>query len=147
MVEIQRDNRNVRKIKRTRLLKKYNREKKESLDQMIEELKQKVSAKTQRLTRYRKRQNQYYQNKLFRKDCKKFYDCLWHTYPNVMNAPDEEEVENFWGEIYVKKVQHNEQACWIKDRYQQNPRMEWSPVCEKDITEALRKMLKWKAPG
>jgi hypothetical protein len=55
LVEIQRDNRKVTNIKRTRLLKKYNVEAKESLDQLIEELKQKVSAKTQRLSRYRKR--------------------------------------------------------------------------------------------
>ena len=41
-------------IKRTRLLKKYNIEKIEELDQLIEELKQKVSAKTQRLSRYKK---------------------------------------------------------------------------------------------
>ena len=48
---------------RTRLPKKYNIEKKENLDQVIEELEQKVSAKTQQLSRYMKRQNQYYQNK------------------------------------------------------------------------------------
>ena len=58
-------------IKRTRLLKKYNIEKTEELDQLIEVLKQKVSAKTQRLFRYREIQKQYYQNKLFRTDCKK----------------------------------------------------------------------------
>ena len=52
-------------INRTRLLKKYNIEKREELGQLIEELKQKVSAKTQRLSGYRKRQNKYYQNKLF----------------------------------------------------------------------------------
>jgi hypothetical protein len=46
-VEIQRDNRKGMNIKRTRLLKKYNIEKKESLDQLTEELKQKVSAKMQ----------------------------------------------------------------------------------------------------
>ena len=51
LVEIRRDDRKVSNIKRTRLLKKYNIETKESLDQRIEELKQKVSAKTQRLSR------------------------------------------------------------------------------------------------
>jgi hypothetical protein len=45
LVEIQRDNRKVTNIKRTRLLKKYNNEVKESLDQVIEELKHKVSNK------------------------------------------------------------------------------------------------------
>jgi hypothetical protein len=76
--------------------------KEENLDQLIEELQQKVSAKTQRLSRYKKRQNQYYQNKLFKKDCKKFYNCLRQIYPNVKNAPDKEKVENFWKEIYEK---------------------------------------------
>jgi hypothetical protein len=34
-----------------------------------------------------------------------------------------------------------------KKQYQQNPGMEWSPVCEKYVTEALRATLNWKAPG
>ena len=38
-VEIRRDNRKVMNIRRTRLLKKYNIEKTEELDQLIEELK------------------------------------------------------------------------------------------------------------
>jgi hypothetical protein len=76
LVEIRRDNRKVMSIKRTRLLKKYNIEKTEELDQLTEKLKQKVSAKTQRLSRYRKRQNQYYHNKLFRTDCKNFITVL-----------------------------------------------------------------------
>jgi transposase len=88
LVEIKRDNRKVQNIKRTRLFKKYNIEKEEDLNRLIEELnplspelnpicyllallahdflhvsrirvKQKVAAKTQRLSRYRKRQNQY----------------------------------------------------------------------------------------
>ena len=101
-------------INRTRLLKKYNTEKTEELDQLIEELKQNVSAKTQQLSRYRKKQNQYYQNKLFRTDCKKFYNRLRQTYPKVNNAPGREEVENFWREKYGKKVQHNGEAGWIK---------------------------------
>jgi tetrahydromethanopterin S-methyltransferase subunit B len=146
-VEIRRGNRKVMNIKRTRSLKKCNIEKTEELDQLIEELKQKVSAKTQRLSRYKKRQNQYYQNKLFRTDGKKFYNRLRQTYPNVNNAPGREEVENFWRKIYGKKVQHNREAGWIKKQYQQNPSMEWSPICVKDIEEALRTMLNWKAPG
>jgi len=55
LAEIKRDNRKVQNIKRTRLVTKCNIEKKENLDQWIEELKQNVSAKTQRLSRYRKR--------------------------------------------------------------------------------------------
>ena len=65
----------------------------------------------------------------------------------VKNAPDKEEVENFWSEIYGKEVQHNAEAHWIKNQYQQNPSMEWKLVCEKDVTEAQRTTLNWKAPG
>ena len=46
-----------------------------------------------------------------------------------------------------KKFQHNGEAGWIKNQYQQNPSMEWSPICAKDIAEALRTTLNWKAPG
>jgi hypothetical protein len=52
-----------------------------------------------------------------------------------------------FGENYMGKFQHNEEVCWIKDQYQQNPTMEWSPICEKHVEEALRKTLNWKAPG
>jgi hypothetical protein len=99
LVEIRRDKRKVMNINITRLLEKYNIEKTEELDQ----LKQKVSAKTRLLSRYRKRQNQYYQNKLFRTDSRKFYNCLRQTYPNLKNAHGKEEVEKFWRKIYGKK--------------------------------------------
>jgi len=119
-VEIQREDRKVTNIKITRLLKKYNIETKEGLYQLIEELKQKVSAKMQRLSRYKKRQTQYYQNKLFRTQCKKFYNCLRQPNPSMKNATGKEEVENFWREMYGKKVSHNVEVCWIKDQCQQN---------------------------
>jgi len=88
LVEIKRDNRKVQNIKRTRLFKKYNVEKEEDLNRLIEKVKQKAAPKTQRPSRYRKRQNQYYQNKLFRTDCKKFCIQLSQTYNSVKNGPE-----------------------------------------------------------
>jgi hypothetical protein len=73
-------------MKRIRLLSKYNTEK-ENLDKVIEEFKQQVSAKTQRLLRYRKRQNQYYQNKMFRTDCKLISQPSQTDNINVKNPP------------------------------------------------------------
>jgi len=35
------------------------------------------------------------ENKLFRTDCKKFYNRLRQPNPKVKNAPGKEEVENF----------------------------------------------------
>jgi hypothetical protein len=34
-----------------------------------------------------------------------------------------------------------------KKQYQQNPGMEWRPVCEKDFAKALKATLNLKAPG
>ena len=65
----------------------------------------------------------------------------------MKNAPDKEEVENFWREIYGKKVSHNEEACWTKNQCQQNSSMEWSQIREKDVVGALRTRLNWKTPG
>ena len=45
--EIRRDNRKLMNVKTTRLFKKYNTVKTKEMDQLIEELKQKVSTKTQ----------------------------------------------------------------------------------------------------
>jgi hypothetical protein len=47
LAEIKRNDRNTQNMKRERLLRKHTIETKENLDQVIEEFKQKVSAKTQ----------------------------------------------------------------------------------------------------
>ena len=95
LVKIQRDNRKTMNKNKAKLFKKYNIDTKEGLVQLTEELKQKISAKKQRLASYKKRQDQYYHNKLFKTECKKFYNRLGKTYPIVKDAPDKERIENF----------------------------------------------------
>jgi len=46
-----------------------------------------------------------------------------------------------------KKVQHSEEAYWIKNQCHQNPSMERRPISEMDVTEVIRMTLNWKAPG
>ena len=66
----------------------------------------------------------------------------------MKSAPEkEEEVENFWRKKYGNEVEHNREACWIKNQYQQNSSMEWSSVYKKDVVESLGTTLNWKAPG
>ena len=47
LAQIKRDKMKTKIMKRKRLLRKYNKEEEENLDQVIEELKQKISAKIQ----------------------------------------------------------------------------------------------------
>jgi len=76
------------------------------LDQVIEEPKQRMSAKTQRLSGQGKRQKQCYQSKMFRTDSKKFCSFLKQKNINEKSAPTKEEIQDFWKEIFGKKVQH-----------------------------------------
>ena len=50
------------------------------------------------------------------------------------------------GNIWERSSTYGE-AHWIENQYQQNPSMEWNPICEKDVADALRTTLNWKAPG
>jgi len=77
---------------------------------MIEELKQRVSAKTLRLSGQGKRQKRYCQNEMFRTDNRKFCSFLRQKIINEKNAPTKEEIQDFWKEIIGRKVQHTEDA-------------------------------------
>jgi len=89
-------------MKRNGLLRINNIKERENLDQFIEELKQKVSAKMQRFSRYRQRQNQYYQNKMFRTDCKNFTTFSDRKIPMCkMHQPKKK--QRTFGEKYLGK--------------------------------------------
>jgi len=62
--------------KRGRFFKKYRLTNAREVAQLTETLKQKVQAKAQRIRRYEKRETQYYQNKMFKEDTKRFYRNL-----------------------------------------------------------------------
>ena len=62
-VKIEEKEKKTQNMKRKRLLRKYNIQKKENLGLGIEQLKQKVPGKTLRLSRHRKTQNHCYHNK------------------------------------------------------------------------------------
>ena len=59
----------------TQIEKKYN-VKKKGLNVVIEELKQRVTAKAAKLRRFEQRANQYRQNRMFQNDQKKLYQEL-----------------------------------------------------------------------
>jgi len=87
---------------------KYNKEKGENFDRL------KSLNKEQQ---QRRNDCQDTGNKMFRTDCKKFYNLPTQTNTNK-NAQTKEETENSWKEIYLKKAQHNEEVYWIKKKCQ-----------------------------
>jgi hypothetical protein len=82
-----------------------------------------------------------------RTDCKKFINFLRQKNTKEKTAPTKKEIKNFWKEIFGKNIKHNEEAYWIKNQCQQNASTEWSPISEMEVTQVLRMMQNWKAPG
>ena len=81
--------------------------------QLTETLKQKVQAKAQRIRRYKKRETNYSQNKMFKEDTKKFYRNLDMKNLEAREPPSMAEAETYWKSLWGE-AQHNERAEWIR---------------------------------
>ena len=94
--------------------RKYNiRQKGEKV--VIEELKQRLQAKSAKLKRYEQRIHRYQVNRLFQQDQKRVYQQLNGTSSSFNEARhDAEESQRFWRDIWRKEVLHNENAEWLK---------------------------------
>lgn len=67
---------------------------------MREKLKQEIQAKAQIIRRFVKRNNINRQNKVFKKDAKKFYRELGKKTVTVNETPCVQEVEAFWSNTW-----------------------------------------------
>jgi len=64
--------------------------------QLTETLKQIVQAKAQRIRRYKKRETQYCQSKMFKEDTKKFYRNLGMKNIEAREPPSMAETQTYW---------------------------------------------------
>lgn len=118
-----------------------------SLNEAIEELKQRVSATAQRLRRYKRRSRQFRENLLFQNDTKKFYQSIRENI-KPDNLPSQEAIESFWKNIYEQPADYNEEAHWItKIEGEEIPEMEWPEITSIDVKEAIDRTHNWKAAG
>lgn len=137
----------VRKSKGEKVAKKWLVGNGRTIEEAVEELKQRITATAQRIRRSKKRVMQYTQNKLFQNDTKKFYRSLKESI-NIETTPTQESVENFWRTIYSDDANHNNDAQWIKQAERRDtPRMIWTNITIEEVKEALAKSQNWKAAG
>ena len=130
------------------LQKKYNVNRK-GLAVVIEELKQRVTAKKAKLNRYEQRIKQYRQNRLFYIDQKRFYQEINGETRKEKILPNAEESRKFWGEIWDNAKEHNKQAEWLQQikETETYPVQENMHISKDKVEEQCRKMPNWKAPG
>ena len=137
------------KVKANKAKEKYRVERK-GLTTVIEELKQRMIAKSAKITRYNQRIDQYRINRLFKIDQKKVYSELNGKSGSSNNdIPDAEESKKFWGEIWSVRKDHNKEAEWLKDLKEEMDSIEQRDIVidEHKVKQQCKKMPNWKAPG
>ena len=82
---------------------------------MIEELKQRILAKSAIVKGYEQRIEQFRQNRIFDLNQKKIYAELNRNEIRSNDVPNAEECTKFWGDIWGVRKEHKSEAKWLKD--------------------------------
>ena len=82
---------------------------------MIEDLKQKMLAKSAKVKIYEQRIEQIRQNRIFDLDQKKIYAELNGNGIRSNDVPNADECTKFWGDIWGVRKEHQREAEWLED--------------------------------
>ena len=104
----------IKKRKVSELNERY-RVKRKGLKTVIEELKQRLLAKSAEARRYQQRIEQFRQNRIFDFDLKTMYAEFNGDEVRPSDAPNAEESKRFWGDLRSTGKGHNREAEWLKD--------------------------------
>lgn len=140
----------VKSCKLKDLEEKY-RVKKKGIRTVIEELKQRIVAKSAKVKRYEQRTTQFRLNRTFNVDQKKVYTELNGGVNRTNDVPNDEESRKFWGDIWSVEKEHNKDAEWLKELKEEMKNENHSQnrmlITIDKIRKQCRKMPNWKAPG
>ena len=117
---------------------------------VIEELKQRISAKSEKLRFYRAWDNQYRQNKLSRCNQKASYQELGGKVRPAQVPSNAEEAKEFWSILWDNPVPYKDDAEWLKEVELELENVNVQDKVEttkEDVTMQLRNMPNWKATG
>ena len=139
-----------KKQKMKNLYEKY-RVKKKGLKTVIEELKQRMLAKSAKVKRYEQRIEQFRQNRIFDRDQKKIYAELNRNGIRSNDVPNAEKYTKFWSDIWGVRKEYNREAEWLNDLKRQRvnderPQERVSISVEK-IRKQSRKIVYRKSTG
>ena len=91
------------------------RVKRKGLNTVIEEMNQRMLAKSSRVRRYEERSEQLRQSRIFDFNQKKMYAEFNGAGVRLNNLPNAEESNRFWGDIWSVREGLNREAEWLKD--------------------------------
>ena len=124
---------------------------KKGLSTVIEELKQRLLAKSAKIKRYEQRITQYRQNRLFQVDQKKLFQEWNEDKREEIEIPDAEESRNYWNNIWGVQKEHEKDAEWLHDLKNGletgNKSQENFCITREMVKTQVKKVPNWKAPG
>ena len=123
--------------------------KNKGVDVVLEELEQRLQAKSKKIKRYEQRIEQFRINKLFQQDQKKVYQQLNGKTGNY-EKPDAKDSKEFWSNLWDKEVKHNEKAEWLKELKQEGVYHEKQTdlmITTEMVLKQTKKIPNWKCPG
>ena len=96
-----------KKIQLSKLKERY-RVRRKGLKTVIEELKQRILAKSVKVRRYEQRIEQFRQKRIFDFDEKKMYAEFNGGGVRPSKVPNDEEIKKFWGDIFEPRERHKQ---------------------------------------
>ena len=110
-----------------------------------------LAAQSKKLRTKNSNRNRFINNKLFRNKQKMFYSKLRYGEGNIIHdPPSKEDVQDFWGNLYAEKAEHNKDAPWIeaeRNMMKDKPQADWVDISSKNLGESIKNLSNWKAPG
>ena len=132
-----------------RLERKYKLAK-NGLKHVYEDLKQRLIAKSKKLQRYKNRNKQFVQNRMFETDQRRFYEELDGNINSSQVTPDpEEEAKQYWDGIWREETTYEKEAEWLKRLREEVEPLQQDNICinMEKVTQFLKNVPNWKAPG
>ena len=116
---------------------------------VIEELKQRLLAKSHKLKRYNERIQQFKLNRMFDQDQKRVYQKLNGNKRCENSIPNAEESEIFWSNIWSQEKLHESEAEWLKSlKGKKNDAHQEDLIISEDLVRRQSSWLpNWKATG
>ena len=120
------------------------------MNDVIKELKQRITAIATKVQKYQRRVDSYRQNRLFENNQRQFYRELDEEEERCDDdQPVAEESKQFWGNIWSQSADLKKDAKWLQDlRSEVNvKKQEKRDITTANLKKILGRMPNWKSPG
>ena len=133
---------------KSHLERKYGKHEK-GFNLVIEQIKQRILAKSTKIKRYTEKVALFEHNRMFTSNQKQFYRNICGDTVETL-TPNEGETAEFWSGIWGRPIAHNGNAEWIKtvkielsDVEKQEP----ISITKENVVKQVKTLPNWKAPG